>query len=185
MMGEPHVPNPVMLVTAAFSRYPEALDWARLQLEQAFGPVELTSATLDFDQTRYYERDMGAGLKKRFFAFRELVAADSLAKIKRRTNDLENELARSGSYPVPRPLNLDPGLLSLGKFQLATTKDQSHRIYLGEGIFAEVTLRYQAGCFEAWPWTYADYRQPAVLDFLQEARDLYRRRMRDMPDGAH
>jgi hypothetical protein len=185
MMGEPHAPNPVLLVTAAFSRYPEALDWARQRLEQAFGPVELTSATLEFDQTRYYEREMGAGLKKRFFAFSELVAADSLPKIKRRTNDLENELALSGSYPVPRPLNLDPGLLSLGKFQLATTKDQSHRIYLREGIYAEVTLRYQAGCFEPWPWTYADYRQPAVLEFLQEARDLYRRRMRDMLDAAH
>src|ERR1700676_1108479 len=105
-MGEPHVPNPVLLVTAAFSRYPEAVDWARTRLEQAFGPVELTSATLEFDQNRYYERDMVAWLKKRFFAFGELVAADSLAKIKRRTNDLENELARSGSYPVPRPLNL-------------------------------------------------------------------------------
>jgi hypothetical protein len=184
-MGEPHVPNPVLLVTAAFSHYPEALDWARQLLEQAFGPVELTSATLDFDQTRYYERDMGAALKKRFFAFRELVAADSLAKIKRRTNDMESELARSGSYPVPRPLNLDPGFLSLGKFQLATTKDQSHRIYVGEGVYAEVTLRYQAGCFEPWPWTYADYRQPAVLDFLQEARDLYRRRMRDVLGGSH
>jgi hypothetical protein len=179
-MGEAHVPNPVMLVTAAFSRYPEALDWAQQHLEEAFGPVELTSATLEFDQTRYYEPDMGPGLKKRFFAFGGLVAPDSLPKIKRRTNDLESELARSGAYPVPRPLNLDPGLLSLGKFQLATTKDQSHRIYLGEGIYAEVTLRYQAGCFEPWPWTYADYRQPAVLVFLQEARDLYRRRVRDM-----
>jgi hypothetical protein len=184
-MGEPHLPNSVLLVTAAFSGYPEALEWARQRLEQAFGPIELASATLEFDQTKYYEREMGPGLKKRFYAFGGLVAADSLAKIKRRTNDLEIELAQSRAYPLPRPLNLDPGLLSLGKFQLATTKDQSHRIYLTEGIYAEVTLRYQAGCFEPWPWTYADYRQPAVLDFLQEARDLYRRRLRDILGEAH
>ena len=76
------------------------------------------------------------------------------------------------------------GLLSLGKFQLATTKDQAHRIYLGEGIYAEVTLRYRAGSFEAWPWTYADYRQSAVLEFLQEARDRYRRKMKEVTDDG-
>jgi hypothetical protein len=91
---------------------------------------------------------------------------------------LEQELARSGTFPESRPLNLDPGLLELGKFLLATTKDQAHRIYLGEGIHAEVTLRYQAGAFEPWPWTYADYREPAVLAFMKEARDYYRQRLR-------
>jgi hypothetical protein len=74
-------------------------------------------------------------------------------------------------------LNLDPGLLSLGKFMLATTKDQAHRIYLRDGIFAEVTLHYHAGAFEAWPWTYADYQLPFVREFLGCARDYYRRRL--------
>jgi hypothetical protein len=74
-------------------------------------------------------------------------------------------------------LNLDPGVLSLGKFLLATVKDQAHRIYLGRGIFAEVTLRYQAGAWEPWPWTYPSYRLPDLLAFLQEARDFYRQRL--------
>src|SRR5262249_9136900 len=86
-------------------------------------------------------------------------------------------LARSGAYSEPRPLNLDPGYLVLGKFLLATTKDQSHRVYLRDGIFAEVTLRYHAGRFEPWPWTYADYRQPQVHEFLQQARAYYGRRL--------
>jgi hypothetical protein len=73
---------------------------------------------------------------------------------------------------------LDPGVLSLGKFLLATTKDQAHRIYLRDGIFAEVTLRFQDKAFEPWPWTYADYQEPAVRAFLQEARVWYRRQMR-------
>ena len=103
---------------------------------------------------------------------------ESLATAKLQTNQLEAELAGGSGYPEPRPLNLDPGLLTLGKFMLATTKDQAHRIYLQKGIFAEVTLRYQAGAFEPWPWTYADYRQPIVLAFLNEARDYYRQRLR-------
>jgi hypothetical protein len=175
-MAEPRLPEPALLVVAAFSRHPPALGWAREQLERQFGPVGLTSPTYEFNQTRYYEATMGTGLCKQFFAFEELVAPEILPAAKLRTNELEAELARTGGYPEPRPLNLDPGLLTLGKFMLATTKDQAHRLYLGAGIYAEVTLRYQAGAFEPWPWTYADYRQPAVRAFLQVARDFYRRR---------
>jgi hypothetical protein len=173
-MGSLRLPDPALLVIAVFSRHEGAMDWARAQLEKLFGPIGLTSPAYDFIQTTYYETTMGAKLRKQFFVFRELVSADSLPAIKLHTNDLESELAGSGSYPEPRPLNLDPGLLTLGKFMLATTKDQAHRIYLREGIFAEVTLRYQAGAFESWPWTYADYRQDVVRAFLQEAREFYR-----------
>jgi hypothetical protein len=122
---------------------------------------------------------MGPDLRKQFLVFQQLLAADRLPAIKLHTNALEQELARSGGYPESRPLNLDPGLLTLGKFCLATTKDQVHRIYLRDGIFAEVTLRFQAGSFEPWPWTYADYRQTCVRDFLKQARDYYRRRLRE------
>jgi hypothetical protein len=103
-----------------------------------------------------------------------LVALDCLARVKLRTNQLERELAQTRVYAEMRPVNLDPGLLTLGKFLLATGKDQAHRIYLGGGIFAEVTLRFHAGAWEPWPWTYADYRQPVVLAFLGRLRDLYR-----------
>lgn len=123
---------------------------------------------------------MGAGLRKQLLAFRDLVAPDRLAEIKLHTNALERELVVSGRFPEERPLNLDPGLLDRGKFMLATTKDQAHRIYLRDGIFAEVTLFFRAGAFEPWPWTYADYRLPAVRDFLRQARDEYRRVLADV-----
>ena len=74
-MGEAHLPKPVLLVIAAFSRFPEALEWGRQHLERAFGSIELASPVLQFDQTRYYEREMGASLIKQFFAFSELVSA--------------------------------------------------------------------------------------------------------------
>jgi hypothetical protein len=168
-----------MLVVAGFSRHPEALAWARQRLEEGFGPVTGASGPLVFDQTTYYTPTMGPDLRKQFFAFGDLVAADRLADIKLRTNELEAELAGTGAFSEVRPVNLDPGLLTLGKFMLATTKDQAHRIYLRDGIFAEVTLRFHAGAFEPWPWTYADYRQAAVLDFLAQAREAYRRRLAD------
>jgi hypothetical protein len=173
-MATPRQPELALLVVAAFSRHPAALEWAQEQLQIVFGPVIWMSLPFDFNQTQYYTPTMGPGLRKQFLAFERLVPADILAEAKLRTNDLEARLAESDNHAESRPLNLDPGLLTLGKFMLATTKDQAHRIYLRDGIFAEVTLRYHAGSFEPWPWTYADYRQPFVRTLLKEARELYR-----------
>src|ERR1700683_104551 len=162
-MGETRQCVPVMLVVAAFSRHADLLDIARRQLADRYGPVALASDPYEFNQTGYYAPTMGTGLRKQFFAFRDFVVPDQFASIKLTTNELEREIVAGQQWPGAPPLNLDPGILTLGKFQLATTKDQSHRIYLRDGIFAEVTLRFQAGEFVPWPWTYADYRQPAVL----------------------
>jgi hypothetical protein len=178
-MANPRPHLPVLLVVATFSRHATALAWAHKHLEQAFGPVALASPAYDFTQTRYYEATMGTGLRKQLLVFRDLVAADRLPALKLRTNAFEEEVAHSRVYPEPRPLNLDPGVLELGKLLLATTKDQAHRIYLRDGIFAEVTLRFQEGAFVPWEWTYADYRLPEVLAFLGEARDYYRVRLRE------
>jgi Domain of unknown function (DUF4416) len=179
-MADPRSQPPVLLVVALFSHHEEALAWGEQRLREAFGPIDLHSALYVFNQTTYYEADMGADLRKRFVVFHDLVAPDYLPEVKLRTNALETELTATGRFAEVRPLNLDPGLLSLGKFLLATTKDQAHRIYLRDGIFAEVTLRYQAGMYEPWPWTYADYRQDCVRAFLGQARDYYKRRLNEI-----
>ncbi len=178
-MAEPHVPEPALLAVAIFSRHAEAIAWAEEHLEQCFGKIALLSPFYAFNQTAYYRPSMGTELQKRFAVFRDLVDPEHLADIKLQTNRLEQELAAGGIYLEERPLNLDPGVLTLGKFMLATTKDQAHRIYLRGGIYAEVTLRFQDGAFEPWTWTYADYRQPEVRSFLKDARDFYRRRLRE------
>ncbi len=177
-MAEPRRPDPVLLIVAAFSRHDAALAWGGERLAEIYNSVAFTSPPFEFRQTSYYEPTMGPGLRKRFFVFEKLVEADCMADVKRRTNALEQELMVAGLFPEPRPLNLDPGILSLGKFQLATTKDQAHRIYLRDGIFAEVTLRFEAREFVPWPWTYADYREPDVRTFLKRCRDFYRQRLR-------
>ena len=174
-MSEPRPAVPVLLVVAAFSRHSAALRWARERLEEEYGPVALAGEPFPFDQTDYYTPTMGPGLSKQLLAFERLLAPERLADVKLHTNALEAQLAETRTFAEERPLNLDPGVLALGKFLLATTKDQAHRVYLRDGIFAEVTLRYHAGEFEPWPWTYADYRLPCVHAFLSQARDLYRR----------
>lgn len=182
-MGLVKTPQESLLVVACFSRHPEALDWAVEQLSAPLGPIALQSPDFDFHHTRYYEASMGTGLRKRFLAFARPVPPDCLSEMKLWTNDLEERLAHTGRYPEARPLNLDPGLLQLGKFMLATTKDQAHRIYLRDGIFAEVTLFFRQGEFEPWPWTYADYREAHVRAWLKEAREYLKRVMQTpMPE---
>ena len=176
-MAEIRPNEPSLLVIACFSRHPEALNWARTQLESAYGPICLTSQDFEFHHTTYYEREMGPGQRKRLLVFANLVPSDCLADVKTATNLLEKNLAEEERFPETRPLNLDPGLVQLGKFLLASTKDQAHRIYLRDGIYAEVTLRFQAGGFEPWPWTYADYREPAYREFLNTAREYLRQQL--------
>lgn len=176
-MGHLRPVVPVLLLTAIFSRRQSVLDWAREQLIQLYGPVAMASQPYLFNQTSYYEQSMGRDIHKQLLAFEEMVQPDRLAEIKNQTNQLEQKLLGSSEFSEPRPLNIDPGILSLGKFQLATTKDQSHRVYIGSGIFCEVTLRFGAGNWEPWPWTYADYRQESVLAFLSQVRDFYREKL--------
>jgi Domain of unknown function (DUF4416) len=176
-MAEPHLPTPALLVIACFSKYENALQWARERLQADYGPLAAVTPPFPFHHTTYYDATMGANLLKQLLAFQQLVLPEQLALIKLHTNQLERQLADAGEYPEPRPLNLDPGLLTLGKFLLATTKDQAHRIYLRDGIYAEVTLRFQSGEYEPWPWTYADYREPLLRAALKEFRDYYRSRL--------
>lgn len=173
--------EPVMLVVAGFSRHVALLDSTTDVLVQHFGPIALTGPTIEFRNTAYYETSMGTGLLKRYWAFDRLQSPDQLAAVKRLTIALEEAVIASKQYEEPRPLNLDPGFLGLGKFVLATTKDQSHRIYLHGGIFAEVTLRFHDGEFEPRPWTYPDWQLPQVFAFLKEARQLFAKRRQQKP----
>jgi hypothetical protein len=158
------------LVVAAFSRHPDALTWAWEQLQAKFGPIDQLSEPFEFHHTAYYQASMGVGLTKQLAVFTNLVAPDSLPDAKISTIQLEADLSSTRRFSEPRPLNLDPGLLQLGKLLLASTKDQIQRVYLRDNIFAEITLRYVGKSFEPWPWTYADYREPCVIAFLNHAR---------------
>src|SRR6266568_1351823 len=163
-----------LLVVAVFSRHEASLRWARERLAEVFGPIGLAGEPYSFHHTSYYAKAMGAGLMKQLLAFRDLVPLEALAEKKRTAIALEAELKSRGEFADERPVNIDPGLLTLGKFMLATTKDQAHRLYLRDGIFAEVTLRFEDGEWVPWPWTYADYREEAVRSFLNKCRECYK-----------
>jgi len=144
------------------------------RLEALYGPIDLESPVRDFPFTDYYDLEMGRPLSRYFLAFERLVGQDLLAAIKLQTNSLEAELAESGR----RIFNLDPGLLTLARFSLATTKENAHRIPLWGGIYAELTLKYENGAFRPLPWTYPDYRSEPYLALFEQIRTRLREQLR-------
>ncbi|SRR5260221_104526 len=178
-MGEIHLPGPVLPILAAFSHYDEALDWGRERAAAALGAVALESPRFDFCQTDYYAATMGDGLKKCFWAFAALRDPAELVEWKIAANEWEAEYARCAAHPEPRPLNLDPGYLTLAKLVLASTKDHAHRIYLGRGIYAEVTLYFKDGRWQHRDWTFPDYRRSDYQEFFSSARQYFRARGRE------
>ncbi len=178
-MGEPTPPPPALLLLAAFSRHEAALAWARDRACRTWGPLALESPRFDFTQTGYYQPTMGPGLRKIFFTFQRPFDPGNIAEIKLQTNQWEQLYARQSDHPQPRPLNLDPGYLTLGKLVLASTKDHTHRVYLARGIYAEVTLYYKHGRWESHEWTFADYRRDDYQEFFSECRELLHGRQRE------
>lgn len=168
-MGGLRPPTPVALLCALTFGEPSLRGAALAALAERFGPVALEQEPFLFDQTSYYEEEMGAPLFKGLVLFKDLVDAESLPEAKLAANDIEAGLAAGGR----RRVNLDPGYLAPARLVLASTKDFAHRLYLGKRVYGEVTLRFQGGEFEPLPWTYPDYRDPRTLRFLKEARVWY------------
>jgi hypothetical protein len=181
-MGTIHKPDLVKLIASVLAGNSAWIREARTALIQAFGPVDLESDLLPFDHTDYYSAEFGPGLQRQILAFERLIQVDELPAIKRQTNELEWALldAESTQGKGQRRVNLDPGYVSLGKLVLASTKDHAHRLYLAQGIYAEVTLTYQRGRFCPWPWTYPDYASERYCDLFAEIRRRYKLQLKDL-----
>ena len=163
------MPLPAKLVVGAFTARKSLLDAVLAPLQKELGGIDLVSAWWAFDYTDYYTAEMGQPLFRRMLAFKSLVDAGQLATLKAATNRMEVEL----SLGQRRQVNLDPGILTRERFVLATGKNFVHRVYLRDGIYADLTLLYQRGAFEPLPWTYPDYRSPEMLAFLERVRAKY------------
>jgi hypothetical protein len=180
-MGSPTLHPPVLLIMAVTSRYEEALSWAAERSSRAWGQLADRSEAFEFTETDYYRATMGGELRKQFLAFERPIDPARLPQMKLESGEWEEEYARLGRHPEPRPLNLDPGYLTAAKLVLASTKDHSHRLYLDQGIFAEVTLYFREGRWQHREWTYPDYRRDDFEAFFLRLRDHWQRRLRESP----
>ncbi len=138
-------------------------------LAKEFHEIDLHSEIVEFDYTDYYYKEMGKPLKRKFISFKEMVMPDKLSLIKKKTCAIESKISRKGK----RVVNIDPGYISMAKVVLASTKNFYHRIYLGGGIYAEVTLAWQKGEYRDFEWTFPDYKTPLYKGILTKIRNVY------------
>jgi hypothetical protein len=195
-MGKIRKCRPVKLICGFIYSEETSLAKAKRLLELRLGKIDFQSREFAFNYTGYYESELGSNLKRRFLSFKKLIRPEALPAIKVFTNRVEDKLAqinfeRRSAFSVQRvrrtqnteritpneknrSINIDPGYLDMAKLVLATTKDFCHRIYLGSGIFGEITLVYRKDSFQPWEWTYPDYRSREYIETFNRIREIYR-----------
>lgn len=176
-MGNIRPPEIAQLFCGVIFNSAADLDSLRSELEAAFGPIDMVSERFVFNDTDYYVPEMGAELYKIFYSFHNLIDQAELADAKLRTNEIELRLSQAAGSEN-RIVNLDPGYLLNSKILLATTKDYSHRIYIGKSIYAEVTLYFTKKTFNPHPWTYPDFKRPEYIEFFNKLRENYREKLK-------
>ena len=169
-MGEPREPKPSKLFMSLIYAEESFFQLGVQDLLLTFGETDLLSERFSFDFTDYYSEEMGPVLFRHFLSFQSLIPPSSLPEIKQTTNRIEGKYVHSQGS---RRLNIDPGYLSLENVILATTKGYTHRPYLRDGIYADLTLIYQKGSYRALEWTYPDYRQPNIIALFNHLRTTY------------
>ena len=182
-MGAIHPFNPVKLFTGVLVSGRKLLPEIQERLSALFGAIDHRSETIPFDFTDYYEKEMGVSIARVLYSFEPLIDATRLVEIKLKVNEIEQEFASSSAgveTGAKRPVNLDPGYIEHAKVVLASTKNLNHRIYLGRGIFGEVTMRFTNNRFQFFPWTPPDYQSQEYVEFFMRMRQIYRSQLKTL-----
>ena len=141
-------------------------------LQQRYGDMDYRSPSFEFDFTDYYVPEMGSPIFRMFVSFERLIHPKDIARIKVETNDIENTLADDGH----RKVNLDAGYMDYDKVVLASAKYNGQKIYLDKGIWADLTLHYEKGRFDPYPWSFPDFKQRIYEKVFLEIRQRYKTR---------
>ncbi|HWR73878.1 MAG TPA: DUF4416 family protein [Nitrospirota bacterium] len=183
-MAKVHPPIPVKLFVGMLSADPALFDECRVLLGEEYGATDLESPALPWDHTDYYEEEMGSGLLRKFIFFEKLIDPALLASVKKRTIGIEALKAVAPGHRVTRRINLDPGYVTEAKVVLASAKDFAHRIYIGEHLYAEVTLQYRVRdrTFLSLEHTYPDFRTKETIELFLKAREMLRKGLRLKPN---
>ena len=178
-MGKPKEPEPAKLFMSLIAMERDVFDQGVKDLRSAFGETDTVSERFPFDFTDYYTAEMGTPLFRHFITFERLIPIPILPDIKQATNRLEEKYA---ALDGKRQINIDPGYVRLEHVILATTKGYSHRLYLRDGIYADLELVYRNKSFQPLAWTYPDYRQEGVIRLFNQFRREY---LDDRRGGKH
>ena len=139
-----------------------------------YGVGDFESHSFKFDVSYYYKTEMGWPNYRRFWSFEKLINPKAIGSSKIECNKIEDELAVSGN----RKINLDPGYLDYDKIVLASAKYNWQKIYLNNGIYADLTLRYEKGKYGPFPWSFPDFKEGDYNSVLLKIREIYKLQMK-------
>lgn len=168
--------SPVKLFVVALYRDPRVLEEALGLLKSEWGETDHLSADFPFEETQYYEKEMGSGLVRRFYSFEPLIPPDRIVEVKLFTNIVEDKLRGGGPGRV---INLDPGYLDTYKLVLASVKFGGQKVYLRDGIYADMTLVRYKGRWVSFEWGFPDFKSGKYDTVLNTIRNLYKRQLRE------
>ena len=171
-MGEIKPVETVKLFCGIIAVDEPAIARAQAELEKFYGRIDHESEIIPFTFTDYYREEMGDTLLRKLVSFEGLIDPGRIADIKLETNALEEQLGEVREGSLRRRVNLDPGYLTPAKLILATTKDFAHRVYVGKGIYTELTLNFRKDGCTFFPWTYPDYQTEKYTAFFLAIRRL-------------
>lgn len=176
-MAKPQDADPVKLFVAVLWAAPESLRRAMEMLCTYWGETDFEGADHPFDSTNYYLAEMGPGLKRRLVSFLEPVPADCLISAKHICNNIEDQL----SGEKGRSVNLDVGYLDHNKVVLASFKGAGQKIYLKDGVWADMVARFREGRYRPFEWTFPDFRDGRYDSELMCIRQSYLKQLRGRP----
>jgi hypothetical protein len=174
-MAQAQNPDPVKLFFGLLFSDEAGLNAARQALTSGFGPIDYESEIYPFQHTDYYQAEMGGPLFRKFLSVQPLVSPEYLADIKIRSMAMESCLA---DIHGQRQVNIDPGYLDYCKLVLASCKWGGQKIYLRQGVYADLTLYYQKGTFTFFPWTFPDFKFPLYYPALLSIRAIYKKQIK-------
>jgi len=173
-MAEPKTPQKILPFVGLICIDDFPVDQAMAEFANETGRVYMKSAMIPFIHTEYYNKEMGDRLFRQWAIFENLLMPEKLVQLKIKANEIEKKYLNDKGG---RKINIDPGIISLSNLILASTKNYTHRIYLGQGIYGEVTLIYKDNKFHPLAWTYPDYQEKIALEFFIKAREVLKKRL--------
>lgn len=171
---KPEEPLPVKYFCGILYSDEKLLLQAFERLQERFGAIDYKSPVFPFDITNYYVPEMGSSIMRCFWSFRALENPKRLAESKIFCNSAEDSLAVNGQ----RKVNLDPGYMDYDKVVLASAKYNAHKIYLDQGIYADLTLRYEKGYYKPSDYAFPDFKSGIYNEVFIHIRAKYKGQLR-------
>ena len=154
------------LIVGAIYSDPHWLEQAKTEMCELTWKIQRQSEEFAFDQTEYYAAEMGSNLKRCFLSVEGLMTLESAFNWKLKLVEIEKRLSKSGK----RRINLDPGYLDLHRVVLLSGKEGAQKIYLRNGVWADLVLLKDKGGYRDLPWTFPDLRNGRYNDFFMQVR---------------